>query len=181
MKTKKATAGKTAKMLGMFALTCGLLFTNCAKDGKAGPQGPTGPQGPAGINGNANVKSQIIATTSADWTGNGEVYVAIKTCSVITTDIHEKGAVMVYIKDGSEYIALPFSAHSNSSNYTSHYFFTTAVGTITIYVQDDDGFTPNPSNQTFKVVAIASSQITKHPNLDLKNYQEVKKVLQLAD
>ena len=46
MKTKTTTAGKTAKIIGMFALACGLLFTGCKKE--PGPKGDTGAQGAQG-------------------------------------------------------------------------------------------------------------------------------------
>jgi hypothetical protein len=51
-----------------------------------------------------------------------------------------------------------------------------------VYVTDSDLTQPlNPGLLTFKVVVIASSSIAKYPNLDLNNYEEVKKTFDLKD
>ncbi len=175
-KTKTTTAGKTAKMLSMFALACGLLFTNCAKDGKTGPAGP---QGPAGANGNANVVSSTI--TSSNWAYTAPSWKISFTYPAITQDIIDKGAVLVYIKVGSAYNQLPLTIYP-SSTYSRTYEVSTYLGGVDIFCTDSDLTQPtNPGSQNFKVVVIAASGKMANPNLNYDDYNAVKKAFNLQD
>ena len=68
------------------------------------------------------------------------------------------------------------------STYSRTYTFKHYLGGLSVYVTDSDLTQPlNPGLLTFKVVVIASSSIAKYPNLDLNNYEEVKKTFDLKD
>jgi len=150
-----------------------LSFNSCTKEG------PAGPAGAAGAPGNANVKSQIINVVAADWAGGGSGYEATKPCSIITSAIAEKGAVLVYVKEGDEYFPIPLSIFAGA--WTTHFFFSHTVGNISFYTQDDDGLTLNPGNTTFKVVAVASASTLQEAGVDPNNYRAVANYFQLRD
>ena len=175
MTTKKTTAGKTAKTLGMFVLACGLLFTNSAKDGARGPAGPVGTNGTNGIDGNANVIGTNAVTISS-WTANGNSWIGSISAPGITQSIVDKGIVSVFIKYGAEWWGLP---DINGINSTQYGF---SVGLVSLFNSNSDGSAaPNPGAQTFRVVIISASNRLANPNVNWKNYDEVKKVLNLQD
>lgn len=176
MTKTKTTAGKTAKMFGMFALACGLLFTNCAKDGKTGPAGPAGTNG---TNGNANVVSSSL--TSSAWTYVAPSWEMTFTYPAITQDILDKGAVLVYVQQSSNYYQLPYTFYPASS-YSRTYTFVHYLGGLKVFVTDSDLTQPsNPGSLTFKVVAIAASGKMANPNLNYDDYNAVKKAFNIQD
>lgn len=154
-------------------LICAIFFQSCIVEGEQGPQGP------AGEDGNANVQSSSL--TTSNWTYLSPDWYINFTYSAITQDILDNGAVLVYVKSGSNYFQLPYTFYPNSS-YSRSYTFKHYLGGLTVVVTDSDWLqSPNPGLLTFKVVVIASSAIAKHPNVNLKNYDEVKKTFELKD
>jgi|GEM_PF-665946 len=151
-------------------------------------EGPEGPAGKDGTDGNANVKTQIITVTPSDWQGDGYLFEAQKQCPIITADIFNSGVVLCYIQDAPGlYIPMPFTFTNYYYNdnqepvlYNSHSFFTYSTGVISFIFQDDDAYTPPPTdNVKFKVVAISSSELVA--GLDVKNYNQVAKALHLEE
>ena len=139
-----------------------------------------GPAGPAGADGNANVKSVTVSTVAADWTGDGVAGYSITiNAPIITADIVATGAVMCYMDISGTTYALPYSYLYNG--FTRHMLFDYAAGTLTVDRRDDDGATTNPgsSNAKIKIVAISSSGLIQHPNVDFSNYEEVKEAFDL--
>jgi len=157
----------------MFIALIIMVFAGCKKEVE-------GPAGPRGADGNANVKSQEIMVTTVEWTGGGNGYSVQKLCSIITGDIYNSGAVMAYLKIGDNWRALPYTNWSGGT-WTTNVLFEYLEGSIRFRFQDDDGLTPNPGNRTFKVVAIESRLLEANPTLDLTNYDDVKRVLNLNE
>ena len=171
--TIKKNVVKSTAIIGMFALVCGLLFTNCKKEG------PQGPAGKDGTNGNANVVSSSI--TSSSWVYSSPSWSINFTYGAITQDIIDRGAVLVYMKVGSAYNQIPITFYP-ANNYSRTYDISTYVGGVTIYCTDSDLTQPtNPGTLTFKVVVIAASQLIKNPNVDLKNYTAVKQAFNISN
>lgn len=173
-KTKKTTAGKTAKMLGMFALACGLLITGCKK----GDTGPAGPAGTNGTNGVANIKTNTFTTNTNQWIADNtnKLYYYNYTSSDITSAVLSSGAVMVYLGDGTGnlWIAMPFSTQGVEFTYGIK------PSSVEIDVSLSSGLMPNnPGGQQFKVVIIPPAMVK--PNVNVKNYSEVKAAYNLAD
>ena len=157
-------------------VTIGLLiagattFSNCAKDGATGP---------AGEDGNANVVSSSI--TSGSWTFLSPSWSQSFTYSAITQDILDNGAVLVYVAEGVNYYQLPYTFYPSSS-YSRTYKYVHYLGGLKVYVTDSDLTTPDdPGTLKFKVVVIEASGLIKNPNVDLNNYQAVKKAFNLTD
>ena len=139
-----------------------------------------GPAGPAGADGNANVKSVTVSTVAADWSGDGVVgYSITLSTPIITADIVATGAVLCYLEEYGTTYALPYSYLYNG--YTRHMLFEYETGSVTVLRRDDDGATTNPgvSDAKIKVVAISSSGLIQHPNVDYSNYEEVKEAFEL--
>lgn len=132
------------------------LFNSCEK----------GEQGPAGKDGNANVYSTNEFTAySNNWAKQtsstiGTYYTLTVSSPPVTTEIAEKGVVLCFIKLGDKtWFPLP---------YDDYIYFFTPGGIAIIYE-----YGVNPGTQTFRLVAIASSELAKHPDTDLKDYSEV--------
>ncbi len=152
----------------IFAILTVALFTSC--------NGTTGPQGK---DGNANVHSYLYNVSSNDWEQVSPDYKVTLSTPYITQDILDKGAVLVYIEAVAQnyWLLLPYS------DYNSLLLYITTVGQIEIYSgYFDRSQKPNPGAHTFKVVAIAGSELLIMPkNLDLTNYQEVAKYFNIMD
>ena len=158
-------------------VTIGLLiagattFSNCEK-------GEDGKDGIDGIDGNANVVSSSI--TSGSWSFVSPSWSQSFTYSAITQDILDNGAVLVYVASGANYYQLPYTFYPSSS-YSRTYNYVHYLGGLKVYVTDSDLNTPQPGTLEFKVVVIEASFLMKNPNVDLNNYQAVKKAFNLAD
>ena len=151
-------------------------FNACTK-GDTGPEGPTGA---TGATGNANVNTQTFTISS--WTYSSPSYSASVTDYDITQDIVDNGAVMVYVSNGSGgWQPLPLTVYPSSS-YSSTYTTVHALYTVAFYKTDSDLTQPaDPGTLSFKVVAIAGVAYKKHPNVNWRNYEEVKAVFHLKD
>ena len=181
MKTKTTTAGKTAKILCMFALACGLLFTNCAKKGDTGPAGPAGTNG---TNGNANVKSKTIFVAGSEWINSAGASTVTKLVSEITTDIINNGAVLVYVDNGSNnWSALPVTT-TDPSGVVLAFGYDIEPGKLILNAEVNQNVTLTAStfgNTNFRIVTIAGSGRMANPNLNYNDYNEVKKAFNLKD
>ena len=146
------------------------IFSSCKKEG---------PAGPAGKDGNANVVSSTI--TSSSWAYTEPSWAITFTDPAITQEIINSGAVLVYIKVGDNYTQLPLTFYLSSS-YSSTIEVSTFVGGLSLFWTDSDLVQPNnPGSQTFKVVVIAGSGMIQNPNVDYSNYEEVKSKFNLED
>lgn len=150
-----------------------LLSISCAKDGE---QGPAGPQGPAGANGNANVTSYYVNTTSANWTCSGLCYTDVN-FPQITQSILNSGLVCVFMQSTSStgvWLNMPWTEFN--TGYSSNYNFNYSLGSMRIFKQDSDLVTPsNPGVRTFKVIIIPSSQREANPDVNWNNLAEIEK------
>ena len=153
-----------------------VLATSCGKDGDPGAQGPTGPAGPQGPGG---VYYQIKTVSS--WAISSTERSASISASIITSDIYNYGAVMVYVKNSSSWESLPRTYFPYGGNeYTQTWRFMYNTGQVTIKIQDDDLTTPsNPGTQTFKIICLTSERIAAQPGIDLSDYAAVQKAFDI--
>ena len=155
-----------------FLIAGATTFSNCEK------VTVTGPAGEDGKDGNANVVSSSI--TSGSWSFVSPSWSQSFTYSAITQDILDNGAVLVYVASGVNYYQLPYTFYPTSS-YSRTYNYVHYLGGLKVYVTDSDLNTPEPGTLKFKVVVIEASGQIKNPNVDLNNYQAVKKAFNLTD
>ena len=171
---------KTLKFTGIIsAILLMLSITSCKKDKYQ----------PVGDYGNANVISSNTVTLNA-WStlsddGVNFHFESNVLWGEITQEIVDNGAVMVYFKFiGSDWIALPFTiSDDNYSSLNMNYYF--SVGEVNIQATGfDDLIDYNASDfngTTVRVVVITQEGRMSHPNVDLSNYEEVKRVFNLKD
>jgi hypothetical protein len=97
----------------------------------------------------------------------------------ITQEIIDNGAVMVYkSNENGGWIALPYTLPIDNT-YSSTFSFVLYDGGVTIWKTDTDLLTLDPGTSTFKIVILSQHGLIKHPNLDLTDYKEVEKALDL--
>ncbi len=178
---------KTKTFLSVIAIITSFAFSSCVKDGPVGPQGPAGTNG---TNGNANVTSLIYqVATSVNWSissGSNPYYYANFQDNDLTQAIHDNGSVQVFfsIDNGTTYEAVPYTYVASTNYYMS---FTTVVDYVQVawnYGGGTLGSDPNTvfgATCQFKVICIAAGARLAHPNVNYKNYQEVKKAFNLKD
>ncbi|MCX6244870.1 MAG: hypothetical protein NTU98_09215 [Bacteroidetes bacterium] len=148
-----------------------LLFNSCSKDGATGP---------AGTNGNTNVHSKTFVVNPSDWNVNSTNLTRFLTDSAITQDIIDNGSVEMFVNYGDSWRPLPFTNFWAPSPQTYQGSF--YLNEFDIFVWRNDGLQPIvPGVLTFKVVTIAGSAKTANPNINWKNYEEVKKAFNLKD
>jgi hypothetical protein len=156
-----------------------LAFISCKKGdtgemGPAGPKGDTGAQGPSG---NANVIGTNQVTIS-NWAWDGTAfYVANISAAGITQDIVDKGMVQVFREySAGNWTPLP---DINGQNSTTFIF---RLGNITLYNGNADFSVPiNPGNINFRVVIISSLRISRHPEVNWKDYSQAMNALRLEE
>lgn len=155
------------KHFAFYAMTAAtLLFSACAKDG------PEGPAGPAGAPGNANVKVTTFSAAPGDWSSISGGWAINRGVPNVTQDIVNSGAVIVYLKVGTAYVALPLSSGSLTWGYGY------GVGSVQI-----EAITSGTITQVteWKVIAIAGSGMKPLDGVDLNNYQAVCERLGLVE
>ena len=146
-----------------------LVFNGCT--GKDGAPGATGP---AGATGNANVQTAFGLAYSNLWVNQGTYYsYAFTNTSISNADNDD---VMAYCQTstGGAYFALPTTsfliggdnlAFSYTNSLITFYYVYSSAPTITV---------------NFKVVVIPPGLRT-NPNVNIKDYESVKKALDLKD
>ena len=150
-----------------------LVLNGCV--GKDGAPGATGPQGVAGV---SNISSGMVTTASGDWFYNTLTFEYDLTIPVpdIIADVVDNGTVQVFIGNGSGAVwtALPYNYGIRQVNF--EYSF----GQIVIFITNFDGSQPTtPTVEQFKYVVIPSRAMIHHPNVNIKNYAEVKQAFNL--
>lgn len=164
---------KTIFKTGLF-LVVALLAMSCSKDGEAGPAGPAGANG---INGNANVIGTNTVTVSS-WTSsnNGALWSASLSASGITQNIVDRGIVSVFMQVPGGWSAMPYAF----ANFSWSYDF--GLGVVVIYKTNNNAAViSNPGSQTFRIVIISPTNKMANPKTNWKDYNEVKRALNLAD
>jgi hypothetical protein len=101
---------------------------------------------------------------------------------LLTQAIVDNGAIMAYLKEGSDYIALPFG-YSEDTYFSENWNFSFSSGNAKIYVVGfDDSGSPSTSDyngSVVKLVAISAEIKALYPEVDFNNYTQVASVFGL--
>lgn len=151
-----------------------VLLTGCAKDGDPGAQGPAG---------NANVKSFDFSPVPGDWltfgtAGNNDHYKYVEfTIPEITQSIIDDGMVLVYLSDAGTAL-LPITLIASPTSWLTLTPFA-SVGSAEVDLQLNNLQTPNTAslNWDFKVVVVSGFNRITHPEINWKDYNSVKKLI----
>lgn len=170
---------KTFKFLSVALLIASAsIFSSCAKEGPAGPAGTAGTNGK---DGNANVKSQSYFITGSEWTyATGEATLT-KQMSQITQDIVNNGVVSVYVKasGSSVWEAMP-TAIGDPTGVVLSLGYSYEVGKLNLFWTWNTAVQLSASvigNNDFKVVVISGSALARHPNVNVRDYQQVEAIM----
>lgn len=124
-----------------------------------------------------HTEMNIQEVTITNWVGDEFGYEGTVVGESLTPELLADGVVMCYLKDGSSYIAMPITL--SEGTYISHWVFSQNASSISIVNYDDDGATPNPGTQTFKIAIFSQAGLINHPNVDINDYESVKKEFNL--
>ena len=124
-----------------------LICTSCKKE--------AGPQGPAGKDGNANVIStNTLTLSSLNFTAGINWWDTAISAPGITSDVKDKGAVLVYRQYGTSWVPLPETDGNQNTTYEIY------TGGVTLYNFNDDGTAPaDPAGMVVRLVIIPASQM----------------------
>lgn len=165
---------KTKKLILGLMLISVSLFNSCKK-------GDTGAPGKDGTNGNANVSSVILNATTWTWSATYlESYDTWTGVSILSSDVASSGAVMLYEGSGTTWMAVPYS-YNLGGGVTFHVYFDYGTGWVTVHQANSDDSNPNPSAASYKLVCIPKRAMQLHPEVNIKNYAEVKEAFNLKD
>ena len=115
--------------------------------------------------------------TVSNWIGDANGYEAEIMAESLTSELLSDGVVMCYIKSGDSYLAMPLTLSNGS--WIEHWAFAQNSNSITILNYDDDGATPEPGTRTFKIATFTQAGLINHPNVDITDYESVKKEFNL--
>lgn len=187
---KKLLVFASALVLSVFVWSCGGV-------GPMGPQGPVGPQGPQGQKGDPGsvafyttnwvpvAKSTFVTNynktdfySSIGLTGgNIQTYLTQKTL--------DGGMIMVYnrLPTNKAFVnAVPFDTYYKTDTHVT-YSFATEPGKISCYVSFSKNIDPSAYfvDEEFRAVIIPPATGARLGNVNWKDYNEVKRVLNLED
>lgn len=150
----------------------------------------TGPAGPAGPKGNANVKTYTYFVNYDDWDLNNNLFTYDIDIDDINENIFYNGYIAVYIWENG---MIPFQRHITQEwiDGTNRYwdlYYRIGIGGIMLniyFYSDSEEVKPYLpiGGTTIKVVLIPGEKanILQKKGIDLKNYNEVKKELNIID
>ena len=141
-----------------------IAFSGCAKDGKTGP---------AGANGNANVQSSTFTNQGFAYVSANNDYEINMSVAAITQTVLDRGSMMVYLQAASAtngWVALPASIAGVELNVAFYLGSAQVVSTVA-----------SSGLFNLRVVVIPPSARIKNPNVNWKNYEEVKEIFNLKD
>ena len=157
-----------------------LSINGCTKQGAIGPAGEKGDPGNTGVTSTTFMMN--------NWLWSAPYHYSNLNVPALTTSNASSAAVMVYFNTdgGNNWIALPYTQYHSPSNY--YMGFNTNVGIVQVtWVYDSSlssGDNPNvyySSTVRCKVVVIPPAMKLANPDLDIKDYEAVKKRFKLKE
>jgi len=172
--------------LKLILLTIIMVVASCNNEG---PPGPVGPAGPQGADGYVGINSYNITVYANDWQEIGltppvgygyQVFISVPD---LNQNVLNSGLALVYLVENGVYYLLPATyvfTEENGIYYSSNYWITFEIGTVIITKQDNDGFTSNPGQTSFRIVLVEGMKNLPE-GLDPKYYEEVKTFFNLSE
>jgi hypothetical protein len=150
-----------------------LVFNGCNK----------GKDGAPGKDGSSNVTARTFSVTS--WSSNSSRYFAQLTVPELTSSNINSASVQVYYGTvANNWLAMPSTVVASTNYFWS---FLTTVNLIEVRWDyngigiGDDPNTYYGTTMNIKVVVVPPAQLKANPNVDWKDYQEVKERFDLKD
>ncbi len=145
-----------------------------------------GPQGPAG---NANVASSTVTAYPSNWIWEDGSWRLDIDYAAINMDIHDYGAVIVYMNVENTWRQIPLTYYYSVSDEDGNEFFLSSSlevssyqGGVSIFWTESDFYKlAAPDTHQFKIVVIAAGLYYDRQDIDYSDYQAVKTAFQLTD
>lgn len=130
-----------------------------------------------------NIESGIVTAYDSDWHFYAPSWELNVDYDAITRNIHDYGAVLVYLENSNTWRQLPltfYSQEGDNYNYSSTIEVSTYVGGVTIYWTDSDFVQPvHPGTRTFKIVVISPEAYQANPDVNYSDFNEVAETFNL--
>ena len=168
-------------------IICMALLAVVAMASCRGPRGPEGPEGHDGSD--ANVVSSTVTVYPEDWyfDNNTSWRVDIR-YDAINLDVHENGAVLVYMNEQNTWRQLPLTFYYSQNTDNGVAYFSSSlevssyVNGVSIFWTENDFYDQyRPEQHDFKIVVISLSLYESRSDVDYSSYEAVKTAFQLAD
>lgn len=168
---------KLLKITGInILLTIMSLVQGCTKKGEVGP---------AGKDGSSNVSATVFQVSSWTWS-SPNYYVNLNVPEITSANITSAAIMVYFTTDGNKWTAVPFTQYHSPSNYFMG--FNTSINRVQVTWIYDSSLSQGDNPNVYygvtvqcKVVVIPKAAKAAHPNVDLNNYNEVKKIFKLLD
>lgn len=162
------------KIILLSFLSAAALLSSCKKENYDDKYQPIGDYGNASI-----VTSNTV--TLNNWTqgfddGINYEYSAQLTWPVLTQAVVDNAMVMMYLKDGNDWIAMPFSFSDDSYAAENwNFFFSTGTATVSVSGYDDSGSgsASDYNGTVVKMVVVSSEVRALHPDVDFNDFEQV--------
>ena len=177
-----------------------VVFTSCTKESKVGPRGEKGEtgldgkdgvdgiDGQDGKDGVANLQIFNFSVPDSAWVDSGTAltpgaYTSYKYENPsITSEMIKEGSMMVY-QDFANDVTMPLPLTFTFSGIKALLSYEAGAGFIRLkLIANDNGhYTPEENPANFRVVFIPKTARMLYPDLDYRNYSEVKETFNLTD
>lgn len=165
----------------MFLVLIGLVFSACeGPQGEVGPEGPQGPQGVQGEQGEPGTAGAFQFSTGAAQTDeSGDVFFALEDLPADAIASVEKGVILVYAKSQNLWFPLPGIVLFGQNQVSNYSFFYGIEGSdMNVYLLQTSE-TAQRSFQDIRVVVVPALNARLSAEVDLKNYEAVRKAFNL--
>lgn len=165
---------KSITKFGIALFLAAIIFNGCK--GKDGAPGATGPAGSNGTDGNAIIHL-TLTIHSTDWVWNS---IYNQWFFNYYTTVNSQSAVNCYVLSGNGEEAMPYYNQSDGTTLSFADNLYSNPGFIKFEYYNLTASLSRPlSDKLIYIVCIPPHMMIQHPEVNLKNYQEVKKVFNL--
>ncbi len=167
----------------MLVVLIGLGFSACkGPQGEIGPEGPQGPQGVQGEQGEPGTAGAFqFSTGAADTDESGDVVFALEDLPADAVASVEKGVILIYAKSQNLWFPLPGIVLFGNNQVSNYSFFYGMEGqNLNVFLLQTSE-TAQRNFQDIRVVVVPALNARLSAELDLKNYEAVRKAFNLPE
>lgn len=169
------------------------LFACEAPVGDVGPQGAAGAAGAKGDKGDVGEKGTFNAIVSnwyiaSNWLGSNISYAALFTEPKLTQQVLDKGLILGFYRPAGEDasgVVLPIPDETANYSLGISGFVSGTDGVITVSLDFRNAAVKNPNIEDWNIrvrwIIVPPASTGRLKNVDWKNYNEVKKALNIQD
>ncbi|GAB3181918.1 hypothetical protein GCM10027291_52100 [Telluribacter humicola] len=167
----------------MLLVLIGLVFSACeGPQGEIGPEGPQGPQGVQGEPGEAGTAGAFqFSTDTISTDESGDLAFALEDLPADAVASVEKGVILVYAKSQNLWFPLPGIVLFGNNQVSSYSFFYGIEGQNMNVFLLQNSEAAKRSFQDLRVVIVPALNARLSAEVNLKNYEDVRKAFNLPE